>query len=285
MAVTTFIPTVWSARLLAHLDTAHIYANLLNRDYEGEIKGYGSTVKINQVGEITVKDYTRNSDMDAPEELSTADQTLIIDQAKYFNFQVDDVDKAQVRASLMDTAMQRAAYALSDVSDKYAADLLAKGATNKIGTTASPIGLTASNAYEQLVAIKNMLDKKNVPTAGRWVVVPPEFEGLMLLDQRFVGTGGVKAEATLVNGAVAQAAGFTIYKSNNVPVASDKYSILAGYNGAATYAEQIVETEAYRMEKRFADAVKGLHVYGAKVTRPETLVLLTATFGGGGLMS
>ncbi|WP_050696618.1 P22 phage major capsid protein family protein [Anaeromassilibacillus senegalensis] len=280
MAVTTFIPTVWSARLLAHLDTAHIYANLLNRDYEGEIKGYGSTVKINQVGEITVKDYTRNSDMDAPEELSTADQTLIIDQAKYFNFQVDDVDKAQVRASLMDTAMQRAAYALSDVSDKYAADLLAKGATNKIGTTASPIGLTANNAYEQLVDMKNMLDKKNVPTAGRWVVVPPEFEGLMLLDQRFVGTGGVKAEATLVNGAVAQAAGFTIYKSNNVPVASDKYSILAGYNGAATYAEQIVETEAYRMEKRFADAVKGLHVYGAKVTRPETLVLLTATFGG-----
>lgn len=278
MAVTTFIPTVWSARLLAHLDTAHIYANLLNRDYEGEIKGYGSTVKINQVGEITVKDYTRNSDMDAPEELSTADQTLIIDQAKYFNFQVDDVDKAQVRASLMDTAMQRAAYALSDVSDKYAADLLAKGATNKIGTTASPIGLTASNAYEQLVAMKNMLDKKNVPTAGRWVVVPPEFEGLMLLDQRFVGTGGVRAEATLVNGAVAQAAGFTIYKSNNVPVASDKYSILAGYNGAATYAEQIVETEAYRMEKRFADAVKGLHVYGAKVTRPDTLVLLTASF-------
>ena len=284
MAVTTFIPTVWSARLLAHLDTAHIYANLLNRDYEGEIKGYGSTVKINQVGEITVKDYTRNSDMDAPEELSTADQTLLIDQAKYFNFQVDDVDKAQVRASLMDTAIQRAAYALSDVSDKHAADLLAKGATNKIGTTASPIGLTANNAYEQLVAMKNMLDKKNVPTAGRWVVVPPEFEGLMLLDQRFVGTGGVKAEATLVNGAVAQAAGFTIYKSNNVPVASDKYSILAGYNGAATYAEQIVETEAYRMEKRFADAVKGLHVYGAKVTRPETLVLLTATFGGG-LMS
>lgn len=278
MAVTTFIPTIWSARLLAHLDKAHVYAKLLNRDYEGEIKGYGSTVKINQVGEITVKDYTRNSDIDAPEELSTADQTLTIDQMKYFNFQVDDVDKVQIRASLMDTAMQRAAYSLSDVSDKFAADLLAKGATNKMGTTSAPVILTAENAYEQLVGMKTMLDKKNVPTAGRWVVVPPEFEGLMLLDPRFVGTGGTKAEETLGNGAVARAAGFTIYESNNVPVASDKYSILAGYNGAGTYAEQIVETEAYRMEKRFADAVKGLHVYGAKVTRPETLVLLTASF-------
>ncbi|WP_195984070.1 P22 phage major capsid protein family protein [Clostridium sp. D33t1_170424_F3] len=278
MAVTTFIPTIWSARLLAHLDASHVYANLLNRDYEGEIRGYGSTVKINQVGEITVKDYVRNGNLEDPEELSTEDQTLTIDQSKYFNFQLDDVDKAQIRAALMDAAMQRAAYALSDVSDRFAADLLAKGAGNKIGTTAAPITLTKDNAYEQLVVMKNTLDKKNVPSAGRWVVVPPEFEGLMLLDQRFVGTGGTRAEETLTNGAIARAAGFTIYKSNNTPVTSGKYSILAGYNGAATYAEQIVETEAYRMEKRFADAVKGLHVYGAKVTRPETLVLLTASF-------
>ena len=53
MAVTTFIPQVWSARLLAHLDKAHVLTNLVNRDYEGEIRQYGDTVKITQIGDIT----------------------------------------------------------------------------------------------------------------------------------------------------------------------------------------------------------------------------------------
>ena len=68
MAVTSFIPKLWSARLLAHLDKAHVVANLVNRDYEGEIKAYGDTVKINQIGAITVSDYTKNTDISDPQE-------------------------------------------------------------------------------------------------------------------------------------------------------------------------------------------------------------------------
>ena len=56
MSVTNFIPTIWSARLLRHLDKKHVYAKLLNRDYEGEIKNYGDTVKINQIGDVEIKD-------------------------------------------------------------------------------------------------------------------------------------------------------------------------------------------------------------------------------------
>ena len=66
MAISVFIPTIWSARLLEHLDKAHVYAGLVNRDYEGEIRNYGDTVKIQQIGDITVKSYTKNTDIAAP---------------------------------------------------------------------------------------------------------------------------------------------------------------------------------------------------------------------------
>ena len=78
MAVTNFIPELWSARLLHALDKSHVAANLVNRDYEGMITQQGDTVHINSIGAVTVKDYTKNSDIEAPEELTTADQTLVI---------------------------------------------------------------------------------------------------------------------------------------------------------------------------------------------------------------
>lgn len=118
MSVTNFIPTIWSARLLAHLDKKHVYAALVNRDYEGEIKNYGDTVKINQIGDITIQDYQKGKDIADPEDLSGDQTILVIDQAKYFNFAIDDVDKAQVNPKLMDAAMQRAAYGMNDVTDQ-----------------------------------------------------------------------------------------------------------------------------------------------------------------------
>ncbi len=283
MAVTGFIPKLWSARLLNALDKSHVFANVVNRDYEGEIKKMGDTVHINTIGAVTIGTYTQNTDFSSgPETLATTDQTLTIDQAKYFNFQVDDIDAAQAAGDIMDKAMTRAAYGLADASDKYIAGILAGAAdaTNTVSTSA--VALTSSNVYENVVKMRTILDKANVPTAGRWLVIPPEMYALILLDDRFVKTGGEMAEGILRTGLVAQAAGFDIYLSNNcVSVNSnstDTYTIVGGVDSAATYAEQIVSTEAYRPEKRFADAVKGLHVYGAKVVDKAQLACLKATF-------
>ena len=281
MAITTFIPEVWSARLLAHLDKNLIYAKLVNRDYEGEIAAFGDTVHINQIGDITVKEYTKNTDIADPDQLDTTEQTLEINKGDYFNFYVDDVDKAQARAELMDSAMQRASYGLADNTDRYVAGLLAGGTiTAGLGTSSSPITINKDNAYECMIKAKTALDRANVPTAGRWIVVPPEYEGLMLLDNRFASAGGTNAESRLINGLVARAAGFDIYVSNNVPNTSNaKYKIIAGTNMACTFADQILKTEAYRPESKFADAVKGLHVYGGKLTRANTVAVMTANFG------
>ena len=283
MAVTGFIPKLWSARLLNALDKSHVFANVVNRDYEGEIKKMGDTVHINTIGAVTIGTYTQNTDFSSgPETLATTDQTLTIDQAKYFNFQVDDIDAAQAAGDIMDKAMTRAAYGLADASDKYIAGILAGAAdaSNLVSSTA--VALTSSNVYENVVKMRTILDKANVPTAGRWLVIPPEMYALILLDDRFVKTGGEMAEGILRTGLVAQAAGFDIYLSNNcVSVNSnstDTYTIVGGVDSAATYAEQIVSTEAYRPEKRFADAVKGLHVYGAKVVDKAQIACLKATF-------
>lgn len=277
MAFENFIPEVWSARLLEHLDKAHVYAALLNRDYEGDIRAYGDTVHINQIGDIQIKDYT-GVDIAAPEELDSTLMDLKIDQAKYFNFQIKDIDNAQSNPKVVDAAMQRASYGINDVVDCYLAKLLQTGAKSENTITAA--SLTAENAYDYLVDLGVCLNENNVPMMGRWVVIPPWFHGLLLKDPRFVGNGTGYNQAILQGGWVGDAAGFRIHLSNNVPLDSSTYSIIAGTNAAGSYAEQLVELEAYRLEKNFADAVKGLHVYGAKVTQPEALAVLKCTKPG-----
>lgn len=284
MAVTTFIPEIWNARLLYALRNDLVYTNLFNRNYEGEIRQKGDTVHINTITDITIKDYTRNTDIDNPEQLTTADQTLVVDQAKYYNFYLNDVDKAQANPGLIDAAMASASHGLAEAVDKYLADLLAKASgtiTAGLGSTSTPLQVTAATAYELLVDMKTAMDKANVPKLGRKVVLPPEFEGYMLKDARFAANSG-KGETRLENGAVARAAGFDIYISNNVPNTSGaKYKIIASTQESNTYAEQLIKTEAYRREKGFDDGVKGLHVYGAKVIRPGAVAVATVNFGAG----
>lgn len=286
MAVTTFIPELWSARLLYALEKAHVATNLVNRNYEGEIRNYGDTVHINTIGAITVKNYTKNTDIDAPETLSTTDQTLEIDQQKYFNFQVDDVDRVQAAGELVDVAMGRAAYALADVSDAYLLGVIAAGAAsgNTIGSAAAPVALTKDNVYENIVKLKTKLDKANVPNTGRTIVVPPDVHSLLLLDDRFAKSTATAGQEALINGLVGRIAGFDVYMSNNVKTGTGTdtgktpyFEITAQITDATTYAEQILKTEAYRMESRFADAVKGLHVYGAKVTDGTKIAKLLAS--------
>jgi hypothetical protein len=284
MTLTNFIPAVWSARLLSNLHKALVYGgpNIVNHDYEGEISAFGDSVKINSIGAITVFDYTKNTDMPAAETLTDAQRTLVIDQAKGFNFQLDDVDKAQTKPKVMDEAMQEAAYALRDVADQFiAAKYVDADAGNLLGSTGSPVSIAAvADAYDNLVKLGVLLDNANIPSEGRFAVVPPWYEGVMLRDQRFVSFGTDANRGTLENGVIGRAAGFTISKSNNVPnTAGSLHRIIAGHRMAWSFADQVNSVEAYRPERRFGDAVKGLHLYGGKTVRPKALAVLTANNG------
>lgn len=277
MALTNFIPQVWSARLLENLEKNHVFAGVANRHYEGDIRACGDQVKIGSIGPISIGDYTKNTNIEEPETLTDAQTVLTIDQAKYFNFQIDDIDAAQAAPAVMDAAMRAAAYALSDEADKYLAGLWMMAADeNRVGISEAPMELTdATEAYRYLVALAVKLDEANVPQTGRWVVVPAWFHAALLMDPRFVGTGSANADRILRVGEVGSAAGFTVLTSNNVAEEMGACKIMAGAERSIAYAEQIVEVEAYRPEKRFADALKGLHLYGAKVLDRKSLAVLS----------
>lgn len=288
--IDNFIPALWSATILLALKKVLVYTQprIMNRNYEGQIKEQGDTVKINSVGRPTIFDYTKNTNMPDPETLEGGQRNLTITQSKGFNFQVDDIDKVQGNPDVMDPAMNEAAYGLGDIADQYAAAKMLSGVTeNTIGTVETPIVPKpeegVSGAYENLVDLGVKLDEQNVPADDRWVVVPPWFHGMLTKDHRFVSYAAIDV---LYNRQVGEAAGFAILSSNNTPTIAApegnentkvRYAFLAGSSMAGTFAEQISQVEAYRPEKRFADAVKGLHLYGAEVIRPEAIACMYAT--------
>ncbi|MGW3627289.1 N4-gp56 family major capsid protein [Streptomyces sp. NPDC000880] len=276
MAVSAFIPEVWTAELLVALERAHVYGapGVVNRDYEGDIAQYGDTVHITSLAEPTIGTYTAHTDITI-EDVDDADLTLLINQSKYFAFEVDDVEKRQARngGALLTEQARKAAYKLRDVADTHVAGLMAAGvdAGNLIAEATLS---TAAAAYDLLVDLGTRLDEDDVPSDGRWAVVTPKFHGLLQKDARFVSAGDDAAAMTRANGVIGSAAGFSLRKSNNAPNgpgAGAGKLIIAGYGGAVTFAEQINKTEATRKEKGFADIVKGLHLYGGKVVRPTGL--------------
>ena len=286
MSIKNFIPTIWSTKILQHMRDNLVYAGLVNRDYEGEITRRGSSVEVSMPGEVTIKDMpSRTSggtkairEIDAPEGMEVQKVTLLIDQEKYFNFGVDDVDKVQMNLDLMNSYTESASYGFQSTIEKHVAEIMAKEAKLVLGSDEQPVALTSENIYKQLIKMKVGLDKANVPPVGRFVVLPPEAEGLLLEDNKFVYVGTSSSEDSLKNGKVFRACGFDIAISNNVPVNENKYKIIATYKGSTTFAQQLLETKAYSPEKGFGDALKGLVVFGAKVVRPNKIVCMTATF-------
>lgn len=268
MAITNFIPEIWSANLLQPLQNAEVFGSVVNHDYEGDISNVGDTVHITTLANVTVGDYKAHTDIKI-EALTDTQQSLLIDQSKYFGFEVDDVEKRQAANDVIAPATANAAYQLADAADQYISKLLADGADsgNKLTAVKST---DPSKLYDTIVDLGVKLDEANVPSEGRWVVVNPAQYGLLLRDTRFISASDA-AHGTLLNGIVGEAAGFSVRKSNNIPVALTVATIIAGSNIAATYAEQITSVEATRKEKGFADIVKGLHLYGAKVVNPKAL--------------
>lgn len=275
MAITNFIPEVWSAKLLVALRNSLVYGadGVVNREYEGEISQYGDTVHITSLVDPTIGNYTAHTDITV-EDVDDADTILIINQSKYFAFEVDDVEKRQARGDVLNEQARKAGYLLKDAADQHIAGLMAAGVDAGNLIAEQTVSVAANKAYEILVNLGVKLDEDNVPTDGRWVVVTPAFHGLLLQDSRFIAAGDAQGADVRTNGHVGRAAGFSIKVSNNAPNgpgAGAGKLIIAGYEGAVTFAEQIAKTEAARVEKRFADMVKGLHLYGGKVIRPTGL--------------
>ena len=163
MALSNFIPQLWADTLLAQLRKNLVYGSVFNRDYEGQVKQMGDTVKINAIGDITISSYSKDTDISAPQALTDAQSMLTISQAKYYNFAVDDVDAAQVHPEVMTEAMSWAAFRVADTIDQYLSGFYTDTvAANILGTTA---GLTIS-APTAVVP-----DRRSPPASPDWVAL------------------------------------------------------------------------------------------------------------------
>ena len=278
MAITNFIPEVWSASILEALRAKLVFPSLCNRDYEGDIREAGDTVHITGYDDVTVKKYTRGTNITVDAVTDANKGTLTIDQSDYFAFKVNDLDKVQAKSDLTGNFTNSAAYNMALNVEKYISGLMDKAATAPAKTISVT---TPSDAYLAVVEARKQLDKQNVPTEGRWIVVSPDFYALLLQDSRFI-EGTEAGHNTLLNGVVGSVSGFTVVESNNVPTVSgkpSKQSIIAGTNAATTFAQQVNKVEAMRMQDDFADMVRGLDLYGGLVVRPECLTKVVLTLG------
>jgi len=279
MGLENFIPKLWSAKMLVRLRKSLVFGNIVNTDYEGEITGMGDTVHINEIGPITVSDYTKYGAL-SWQALTSAQKTLLIDQAKSFSFAIDDIDTIQQKPKVMNEAMQEAAYAISDTIDQYIAskytDSAVVGSAGTVGTSSTSLSVSSGNIVETISYASRYLSEANVPDAARWIVVPPWVHQKLILAEIGISATAVPKITTgnVLPGTVGNAMGFEIYVSNNVSNDGTQYRIMGGVRSAVSYAGQVSKIKAVEREDYFDQGVKGLYVYGAKVVRPNALITL-----------
>ena len=268
MSIGNFIPQIWADRLEPLFQKSLVFGNLVNRNYEGQISGAGDTVKINFPGRVDVRDYT-TSDL-TYDALDAPQTTLTIDKKKYYAFYVEDIDRVQSKPDFLDEYMQEAAYGIKDSVDSAIA-----ANWSDAGSITASTAINSANVLASLLALSQALDEKNVPTNDRWVVIPSWFKTKLVLAKVLVEN---TTNTAFNDGFVGRVAGFDVWQSNNVPLVSSNYKIMAGTNRAITFAGQFTEgPEVLRMTQRFGNYIRGLYVFGTRVIQPDALAVLDAT--------
>ncbi len=260
MAITNFIPELWSATLLERWVQESKLAALVDRKYEG-LATKGNTVHITGVVPPTVKDYsaTRTTSADAISDTTVA---LLIDQEKSVDFYVDDIDAVQAAGSLAEYT-NAAADALVIDADEFIADALVAGG----GEMAFSALSSGDDAFDALADARKLLNLDNVPSANRVAVVNAEFERLLLgADSKLTSYDTSGDNAGLRSATIGKLLDFRVVTSNALPE-SDEPQFVAFHPSAYAYVSQIDKMEALRADNRFADRVRSLHVYGGKVVR------------------
>lgn len=304
VSVSNFSPTIFSQRVLNFFRTASVVEGITNNDYYGELGSFGDTVRIILEPTITVSAYTRGATVTS-QALTDNEITLEISQANRFQFQVDDIEMKLSHVNWESLATGSATYSLKNAYDKEVLTFMSNGAKANhylgdtgangtietfaalAGATAVPIlvGFGGGAAVDPLNLLSRMalvLDEAEVPEEGRYVVVSPRFmELLARTDSKLLSTDYNQGEGGLKNGLVmsGKLRGFSLYKTNNCPKGLATVDhLIAGHMSAVATVSSIDKVEKIRSETTFADIIRGLHVYGRGVVRPECLVVAAVRY-------
>lgn len=284
----TFIPEIWSSKLIEKFYDATVLAAISNTDYEGEIKNHGDKVKMRQRPTITIRDYTANVDLvvDRP---SAPLVEMNIDKGKYFNLHLDDVMKVQADVDMMNQWSSDASEQMKITIDSDVLIYMVGLATARnrgsgagrisqnitLGVAGTPVTITRTNVIDYIILLGQVLDEQNIPETGRWLVAPAWMTSLLkrsdLRDATLTGDG----VSVMRNGRLGMIDRFTIYGSNLLPTsvtdgvggndADGATYVYAGHKVALTFASQLTELEVMRSERTFGNLMRGLQVYGRQV--------------------
>lgn len=266
MAVTSFKRDLWVSAILEEYRGLTI-ADLITKkpDEVNGAKAIFNTVALTN----GLQDYTGTVTF---ETANTTAVNLVFDKAKYFAYQVGDLDKVQAAGDLLQPLANKMAYQVKKDIDTSVLAEAVNGvlADNTIGSKADQDLITSENAYDYVVDLGTKLDGKDVPEVGRYVIAAPEFVNMLAKDPRVVDNAPVLANG-IIQGM--EVNGMQIIKSNLVPA----NVVIALHNEAVGYGKQLDEIEAMRLQSAFADGVRGLVSYGVKTLRPEGIAILHYT--------
>jgi hypothetical protein len=264
-----FIPEIFSKLLQAKFYKQSVLPAISNNDYEGEISGQGDKVHIRTVPAVTINDYTGTI---TNQDLTSSTIELLIDQAKYYSFKVDDILAAQADVNMLEAASSDASEGMRIAVETDVLSSVVTGATT-VGAQAT---ITSSNILAAILDQAKALDELNIPEEGRFIVLSPEFVSMLKqseLRQAYLTGDGT---SPLRNGKVGMVDRFNVYQSNMLYTpgsgADAGYThVLAGHPKAISFASQFTSAETVRLETTFGDAVRGLKVFGSKVVVPDAL--------------
>jgi hypothetical protein len=288
------IPIIFSGKTLEKFYASTVLTEISNTDYLGEIKNQGDKVIIRTTPNITISDYNKGQKLDLEHPESPA-MELTIDYAKYFNFALDDIDIKQFDIAMMDKWADDAAQQLkiSIESKVFADSTIYNGAVaaNKgntagrisgnltFGAAGTPLILTRDNILDIIIDVNLCLNEQNIPEESRYILLPSWAIAMLkksdLKDASLTGD----ASSTLRTGRVGTIDGLTLYSSNLLATASDGSGVtawrcIAGHKMGFCFVTQLTKVETYRPQDTFADAMKGLNVFGYGIVQAASMVNL-----------
>lgn len=273
MAITHFIPELWSAQMQEVWWNESVLAALVNREYEG-LATRGNTVHISGVVAPTIKDYKAAGRLTSADAISDTGVDLLIDQEKSFDFYVDDIDRAQAAGSL-EAYTTAAGQGLTADTESFLANLIVQNGTAADTTVTNPD--SGADAYDIVADLRKQMNKAKVPADNRILVVNAEFERLLLgTDSKLTSYDTAGDANGLRNATLGRLLSFRTLVTNYLP-ASDEPQCVAFNTRCVAFVSQIDSTEGLRATDKFADRVRGLHVYGGKVVRPEGVYVYNAS--------
>lgn len=287
----TFIPEIWSGKLIEKFYASTVLAAISNTDYEGEIKNQGDKINIRTKPTITINDYKVDGTLALERPVGNV-VTLTIDNAKYFNEILDDVMEVQSDLNLLSMWADDAGEQMKIVIDTFvlAQMLHQANAANRgltagkvsgvinLGVSGTPLTVVARNAaagqveiIDVILRLAQALDEQNIPETGRWLVLPTWAAQMIKQSElRQVYLSG-DTVSILRNGRIGMIDRFTIYASNLMPAGvaggllAGENTFYAGHAHGLTFASQISKVETLRSEMTFGTILRGLQVFGSKV--------------------